>query len=102
MLKQRMKMKMSPEYIKNMRKKCGFNSAEAFADAIGMQSTTIKRWESGKIKPNRSCQIILRLFDKHGASIFYALKDKPKIPKGMEGEKARKTFTALAEEGWFK
>jgi len=93
---------MSPEYIKNMRKRHGFYSATAFADAIGMNPTTVKRWESGKIKPNRSCDLILRLFDKHGADIFYALRNKPEIPKGKHGEKAAKIFTALAEQGWFK
>ena len=88
---------MKAEQIKRMRKASGFRSAEAFAHAIDMQPTTIKRWESGELQPSRSGRVILRLFEKHGPDIFYALK-----PQSSEAKKLPKIFTHLAEEGCFK
>ena len=87
---------MTSEEIKHLRKKHGFKSAEAFAHAIGMQPTTIKRWECGAMRPSRSCNIILRLFEKHGPEIFYALNDRAIKPVDS------KIFTHLTEEGYFK
>tara|TARA_Y100000004_G_scaffold55901_1_gene62212 strand:- start:538 stop:678 length:141 start_codon:yes stop_codon:yes gene_type:complete len=46
--------------------------------------------------------MLLRLFDKHGPDIFYALRDKPQKPEGGEAERLTKIFTHLAAKGWFE
>ena len=92
----------TPIKIVNMRKRHGFRSAEAFAAVIGIGATTIKRWESGRYKPNGSCNMLLRLFDKHGPDIFYALRDRPQKSEGGEAERLTRIFTHLAEKGWFE
>lgn len=57
--------------IRELRKRAGYRSQRAFADAFGVAQTTVAGWESGKREPNYAT--VNRLATFFGVSIGYLL-----------------------------
>ncbi len=53
---------MSPERIKALRNREGFNQPQ-FAALLGVETRTVQRWERGAIGPKRPLRILLEMID---------------------------------------
>ena len=65
--------------IKSIREGLGFKNAEDLAELLDLGSSTIKRWESRALKPNKALLLLLRLVEEHGVQIITNLKESQNI-----------------------
>jgi putative transcriptional regulator len=57
--------------VKHIRKTLHMTQA-AFSETFGFSLDTIKHWESGRRKPERSARILLRVIEKNPAAVLDA------------------------------
>jgi DNA-binding transcriptional regulator YiaG len=55
---------MKPDQILKLRESFG-ESQSKFGERIGVRQATIADWETGKCKPSRMAEILLRLISQH-------------------------------------
>lgn len=65
---------LPPNEIISIRKKRKL-SAEQFAKILGLGLSTVKRWESRSLFPTKSNMTLVKLFRKHGPTIFNNLDE---------------------------
>jgi len=57
--------------VKHIRKRLHMTQA-VFSQTFGFSLDTIKHWESGRRKPERSARILLKVIDKNPAAVLDA------------------------------
>jgi putative transcriptional regulator len=50
--------------VPKLRKQLGFQSQSAFAEFIGVDQSTVCRWENGRLKPSGPALVLLRVLSE--------------------------------------
>jgi putative transcriptional regulator len=67
------KVPIKPGDIQKARKRLGL-SQDQFADAFGISSSTLRKWEQGQRSPTGAAKTLLRIIEREPKAVVRALK----------------------------